>query len=275
MPDDSNSPVYQFESEDPEMLRAFDRAQESFKFFFREISWEKRRIIPALDLACVKVPFVDDDEEGKESKVEHMWLDEIDFDGKYISGTLINSPNWLQGWKAGDKANVQVDEISDWMYAIRGRVYGAYTVNLMRARMSADERHEHDEAWGLDFGDPNDIQICCAPVAEKPKGIGGFFSKKKSEVSPPGDPSAEHPMSESMAESLKESLSENPALVHEKDDRGWTILHQEALAGNTATVKVLLAHGADRNLRTNHGMTPQALAQSLGWDKLAMLLAST
>ena len=54
--------------------------------------------------------------------------------------------------------------------------------------------------------------------------------------------------------------------------RGWTLLHQEALAGSAATVKVLLEAGADPNARTDDGITPLELARSLGWEKVAALL---
>ena len=47
------------------------------------------------------------------------------------------------------------------------------------------------------------------------------------------------------------------------DDQGWTFLHQQALAGSTATVAVLLKYGADVNAVTNSGMTPLQLARSL------------
>jgi ankyrin repeat protein len=81
-------------------------------------------------------------------------------------------------------------------------------------------------------------------------------------------------MSENTAPSLKKEIANDPSFVSQKDDRGWTFLHQEALAGNMATVKVLLDAGADVNARTGHGMTPLQLAKSLGWDKVAALLAS-
>ena len=33
-----------------------------------------------------------------------MWLGEVDFDGQFVSGVLLNSPNWLKSFKAGDAA---------------------------------------------------------------------------------------------------------------------------------------------------------------------------
>jgi ankyrin repeat protein len=81
-------------------------------------------------------------------------------------------------------------------------------------------------------------------------------------------------MSVNMASSLKEQLAKDPSMVSAKDDRGWTFLHQEALAGSTVTVKVLLEAGANPNALTNDGMTPLQLARALAWDQVVALLVS-
>jgi uncharacterized protein YegJ (DUF2314 family) len=268
MSDSQPSPVFMSDNDDPEMQRAFENARATFRYFWREVAWERRRIVPALDLACVKAPFSDGEQAARTEgtpDVEHMWLSEVDFDGRFVSGVLLNAPNWLKTVKEGDSARIPLGEISDWMYVISSEVFGAYTVNLLRSRMGRQERREHDSAWGLDFGDPAKIR-----VAPEPNKGGGFlknwFGKRQA------DPQ-EHPMSEAMASSLKEQMAKDPSLVSAKDDRGWTFLHQEALAGSTATVKVLLDAGADRNALTDHGMTPLELARSLGWEKVVALLA--
>ncbi len=267
MSESRSSPVFMFDDSDPEMQRAYENARSTFRYFWREVAWERRRIVPALDMACVKAPF-SDGKRGTPTKgapeVEHMWLSEIDFDGQFVSGVLLNNPNWLQSIKEGDSARIPLDQISDWMYAISGEVFGAYTVNLLRSRMGQRERQEHDAAWGLNFGDATKIRV----VPEPNKGGGllkGWFGKGQADLQ-------EHPMSESMASSLKEQLTKDPSMVSAKDDRGWTLLHQEALAGSAATVKVLLEAGADKNAVTDGGKTPLQLAQSLGWDKVADLI---
>jgi uncharacterized protein YegJ (DUF2314 family) len=262
------SKVFLFDNSDPEMQAAYVNARASFRYLWREIAWERRRIVSALDLACVKAPFTDGHQETStpnNPEVEHMWLGEVDFDGQFVTGDLLNAPNWLKTVKAGDPARVPLAEISDWMYAIRGEVFGAYTVNLLRSRMGAAERRQHDEAWGLNFGDPTKIRL--VPAAKKGGGLLKSWLGKKQE-----DPQ-EHPMSEAMAPSLKEQLLKNPSMLTAKDAQGWTYLHQEALAGSAATVKILLEAGADRNAVTDHGMTPLQLAKSLGWDKVIALLA--
>jgi uncharacterized protein YegJ (DUF2314 family) len=266
MSESQPSRVFLSETGDPEMQRAYESARATFRYFWREVAWERRRIIPALDLACVKAPFSDGPAARAEGApdVEHMWLSEIDFDGREVSGVLLNSPNWLKTVKEGDAARFPLDRISDWMYAISGEVFGAYTVNLLRSRMAPQERREHDAAWGLSFGDPTQVRV--APEPNKGGGLlKNWFSGNH------GDPE-EHPMSVAMASSLREQLAKDPSLVSARDERGWTFLHQEALAGSAATVKVLLEAGADPSAVTDHGMTALQLARSLGWEKVVALL---
>ena len=269
MSDSRPSKVFMFDDADPEMRRAYESARSTFRYFWREVAWERRRIIPALDLACVKAPFSDGDDVRRASgapDAEHMWLSEVDFDGRQVSGVLLNVPNWLKTVNAGDPVRVPLGEISDWMYVISGEVFGAYTVNLMRSRMGQREREAHDAAWSLSFGDPKVIRV--TPKPHKSDGLlKGWFGGRR-------DDTDEHPMSENMVASLKEQLAADPAAVSATDDQGWTLLHQEALAGSAPTVKVLLAAGADPGVVTNHGMTPLQLAESLDWEKVASLLSA-
>lgn len=269
MSESQPSKVFLFDNADAEMQQAYARARASFRYFWRELSWERRRIIPGLDLACVKAPFTDGDQaahDGDGPSTEQMWLSDVDFDGRVVSGVLLNSPNWLKSVKEGDSARLPLTEITDWMYVISGEVFGAWTVNLMRSRMSRRERQEHDEAWGLNFGDPQNVR-----VVPEPKRGGGFL---KNWFGKGQEDTGEHPMSVNMAPSFREQLRQDPSMVTLRMDGGWTFLHQEALAGNVLTVQVLLDAGADPNAMTDHGMTPRQLAQSLGWDKVAALLES-
>ena len=58
MSNSNDAPVFIFNNEEPKMQRAIEKARETFGFFWREIAWNRRRIIPALDMACVKAPFL-------------------------------------------------------------------------------------------------------------------------------------------------------------------------------------------------------------------------
>jgi hypothetical protein len=175
-----------------------------------------------------------------------MWLSDIDYDGEFVSGMLMNSPNWVTSVKQGDKARFAIGEISDWIYAISGEVYGAYTVNLLRSRMDPRERREHDRAWGLNFGDPDTIRTTST--------------------------NAHRQLSEDAAASLKEHLETNPESVSAKGYNGWTLLHQAASAGDVPTIRVLLGAGADPTAKTDNGLTALQLAATLGWDEVIELL---
>jgi hypothetical protein len=197
-----------------------------------------------------------------------MWRGDIDFDGELVSGTALNTPNWLKSVRAGDSVRIPLAAINDWMYVLMGKVYGAHTVNLLRSRMEPRERKEHDRAWGQNFGDPTEVRIVPPP---KPKG--GLFSslfRRPTTVTEIG----EHPMSENMAPEFDEQLTQDPSVLNWEDKNGWTQLHHLALAGSAACVKVFLDHGANPNAKTKKGKTPLQLARSLGWEKVEVLLQS-
>ncbi len=221
------SKVFLNPNDDTEMTKAMAQARANFRYFWREMSWEMRRIIPALDLAIVKFPF--SDPPGKRDPdnpaVEEMWLGSVDFDGQNVTGTLMNSPNWLKTIKEGTEYSRPLAELSDWMYVTQGRAYGAYTVNLMRSRMNSSERRSHDSAWGLEFGEPKNILV--APVdwtATPKKGLLAKLlgNRKVPEITV----EQEHPMAVNMLESLKEHIEANPSFLHDTDQKGWTVLHQ-------------------------------------------------
>jgi uncharacterized protein YegJ (DUF2314 family) len=229
----------------PQLLaEASAGARATFKYFWRELSWERRRIVPTFDLACVKVAF---EERGK---TEHMWVRDVDFDGEIVTGTLMNEPNELTNVREGDSVRVPLGgRFSDWMLSGRGAVLGAFTVQAIRAAMSEGERRDHDEAWGLPFGDPRQVS-----------------------VPPSGD---DHPIfGPQIAASLEGHFDAHPEDLQRSDDKGYTMLHREALAGNAGIVRILLARGASASARSRSGKTPLALARAAGWPAVEAILAA-
>ena len=226
------------------MEKTYIKAQKTFKYFWRELSWEKRRIVPSLDLAMVKVAFKED-----EKNIEYMWIDNIYFDGTYIQGVLINEPNSLTNIKNGDKVTIKLGELCDWIFAINREVYGAFTVNLIRSEMSEEEREEHDKAWGLNFGNPNDIKLV----------VNGNISE-------------EHPMSLNMTSSLIKNLKSSNDIIEYRGESKETMLHYEALAGNTSQVKILLEYGIDIDLENINGMKAIDLAKIMQWDNVIKVI---
>jgi uncharacterized protein YegJ (DUF2314 family) len=109
MSESQPSRVFMFDNSDPAMQRAYENARATFRYFWREMAWERRRIVPALDLACVKAPFSDGEQQTRAKDtpdVEHMWLSGVDFDGQFVSGVLLSAPKWLKTVKEGDSARI-------------------------------------------------------------------------------------------------------------------------------------------------------------------------
>ena len=228
-----------------ELNEAKANARDTFKYFWKEISLDFNRIIPAVELASVKAEFIDDPDDPDASS-EHMWIGEVFYDGRHISGVLMNQPNWLESVKQGDVVEIPLERVSDWMCVVGGEVYGGYTVQIIRGQMTEDEREKHDEAWGLDFPPPSEVKL-------------------------PPDPS---PFQAVLAEMLKEGIEEDPDLLKHKNDAGMTLLHSCALYGRESSVKVLLEAGADTSLKCDSGWTPVDYANAVGWHEIAKLLTA-
>ena len=274
----SESPVFKFPGDDPEMEQAGVKARKSFRFFWREMAWEKRRIIPGLQLATVKAAFADPPEVHAQNpgglEKEHMWLMDVEFDGRQLEGTLINTPISLQTFHEGDRVTVAGRQISDWMYVSDGDVYGGYTVDLMRSRMGRGERKQHDEAWGFDFGEVGIVDLVPPEyIGQEPVKRKGRFSflgggAKPEPQNPAVAAATEHPMSVNMRESLEAAFQQDPQQVHGTDHRGFSYLHQLSLAGSADGVDVCLKYGADPKKPAANGMTPFALAKVFGWKRV-------
>ena len=102
--------------------------------------------------------------------------------------------------------------------------------------MSEKERKSHDEAWGLDFGNYNEV-LLVYKQKENPENL------------------LEHPMSKNMAEQMREFLKENPDEITIEDETGLTLLHKETIAGNKINVGILLELGADKTKKSRANKT--------------------
>lgn len=88
---------------------------------------------------AVKKPFVEGD------KVEHIWLNEVSFDGRLFHGKVDNEPVDIKGVRLGQEVSVSSDEISDWMYVQDGRLVGGYTIRAMCQNMSPAEKQQFEK----------------------------------------------------------------------------------------------------------------------------------
>lgn len=251
--------LFNAQSGDLEMEEASINARKSFKMLWRELSWEMRRIIPAHNLCAVKKAFPTSRSTKNNVSFEHMWVGDIIFDGQIITGQLLNQPDEIDNLNQGDTVRFHYEEISDWMCSISGKVYGAFTVNVFRSRMTTKELEEHDNAWGMDFGDPKIVYI------EDMLSFKEFLITPSSKL-------PEHPMSNNMVDKSEEGIKELGMRINEHSIFGMTMLQFESLAGNLAQVKLLIKYGADKKVQTVHGQTAKDLAKMFNWSEIVTVL---
>jgi uncharacterized protein YegJ (DUF2314 family) len=253
------SKVFQSPSNDSAMENVAKEARSNFKFFWREMTWEFRRIVPAMEIACVKVRFT----EGETT--EYLWANVLNFDGNNLSIEILNSPNNLKEINANDEVTIPLEQLYDWLYGLSGEVFGGYTINLMRSRMSMQERKSHDGAWGLNFGDPKVVEV--VPKEWLLAGKKGVL--KKAEYQEPND--VEHPMALNMVQGFKEGKFGEEVMSY-VDDYGKTTLHDMALGGAAQMVEYLLSKGMDKNITDKNGNTPLSLSNKIGWENVSRIL---
>jgi hypothetical protein len=73
---------------------------------------------------------------------------------------------------------------------------------------------------------------------------------------------------------LKALLSQDPSLISNTEDHGWTPLHMAAKAGEMDTATLLLEHGADPSAADVKGWTPLHWAAAGGRPRMVRLLLS-
>ena len=239
----SESPVTYHQGDDAQLLAASASARESFKYFWNMVTSDFNRIIPAIEMSAIKAPFADDWYE-EDPAVEHMWLDEINFDGQLIHGSLLNAPNWLQSIQQGQEVTLPLEQLGDWICVMSGDVYGAHSVQVIRGRMDLAEREQHDAAWGLDFPPPDKVLI----------------------------PQISEEFENNLAKTLAEQFAKEPAAANAVFDEGRTLLHLSALYGRAPSVITLLQHGASPAQKCNRGWTAMDYAKSLEWEEVMALL---
>ena len=231
------------QADDPEILKASQQARNTFRYFWHQVAIDFNRIVPALELASLKVAFSDDFSDPN-SQVEQMWVDRIDFDGVSICGVLLNNPNWLTSIKQGDKVSFPLSQLDDWLCMLDGEVYGGYTIQAIRAKMNDDERTQHDLAWGLSFPSPSKVLV----------------------------PDRNLEVEKAIADLMIGEIEKDPEIVELAFDGGRTLVHLEALYGKPYSVKALLKMGASAEVKCDRGWTPLDYAKVLNWKDVISLL---
>jgi uncharacterized protein len=136
------------DAKDAAMQAAMQKARDHFPEFWKTITDDRKRTVPIHGDALVKAYFVD---ANKPDAGEHMWVSEVEYDGKIISGTLVDAPEYVRSVKANQKVSFPLERLSDWLYIQDGKAVGAFTVKLLRTRMSDKDRNLHDSNYPFRF----------------------------------------------------------------------------------------------------------------------------
>ena|SRR5437870_1599188 len=130
----SGDPVVKVQAEDPEMNAAISAAQASITNFmtaFRNPQTNQQYFL-------IKGKFTAGD------VVEHIWVADLHYDGDVFHGVIANEPESLPNLRFKQPVEVQVGQISDWMFVQDGKLVGGYTSRVLRTRMTAQQRRELD-----------------------------------------------------------------------------------------------------------------------------------
>lgn len=136
-----NPPIVSVDENDAAMNGAIQRARQEVGTFIQALQNPR----PNQSTFAVKKEFT----EGDTS--EHMWIVSPTYDGSAFRGRLDNEPGELKNVKLGDAVTISPKEISDWMYVEDDKLVGGYTIRVLRDRLSADEKREHDASLPFKF----------------------------------------------------------------------------------------------------------------------------
>lgn len=84
-------------------------------------------------------------------RIEYMWVDLLHHNGDEYTGTLSSYPDLIEELKYGQTVDFSLDEIVDWYYVENGHARGAFTVKLIRSRLTLEERKKFDPGYEYSF----------------------------------------------------------------------------------------------------------------------------
>jgi len=254
---------------DPELEAASKRARATFKYFWRTYTLDKNRVTPTIETAYIKVPIYGTTADG-ETRGESPWWQPYFFDGTEVYAVLINQPIYVTEFSVGYRMKIPLANITDWSFDTGEKVYGGFTIHLLRSRMSDEARKQHDERAGMPYGDPEFPLI--SPLLQGPQA--SLADSLADPMAGPLPPDID-PNSAAAVPVWRKQLGEQPELMSRTDDTGLNLIQQQCVAGNLDIVQVLVEAGADTQVKRADGLTLIELAQETGWPHIAEWLKRT
>lgn len=129
--------------DDPDLRDAMLQARASLDRFVVRLPEQRA----AGAFTSIKFPLIEND------ITEHVWMREVAFDGERFTGYLASEPLHLVGWTLGDRVDTPIDEVLDWAVIDDGTLYGGFSICVLNARASPQDRRAQDEHRGFALGD--------------------------------------------------------------------------------------------------------------------------
>lgn len=79
---------------------------------------------------------------------EHMWINELYFEGEKLMGYMSSDPVNVPRVKYGDLIEVKLDSLSDWMYIQGDKLRGGFTIRVLYDHMSKEEQQQLESQIG-------------------------------------------------------------------------------------------------------------------------------
>jgi uncharacterized protein YegJ (DUF2314 family) len=120
---------------DKAMDQAVTTARESLGFFLAALQAKK----PDTGEFEVKKCFIVGD------KVEHIWIRDVNWDGKAFHGRVDNKPLEVGNVHLGERVSVTPEDLTDWMFVKEGKLMGGFTMRVLYSRLSPEEKAEFEK----------------------------------------------------------------------------------------------------------------------------------
>ncbi len=121
--------------EDRVMMAAVDQAKVTAGDFVNAVLNPS----PKQTLCSFKVPFT----QGE--IVEQLWVADVLYDGRNLRGVVDNHPSRVKTVRKGDPVTIPPAGITDWLVVDDGKLYGGFTLRVLRARMTPKDRALFDK----------------------------------------------------------------------------------------------------------------------------------
>jgi uncharacterized protein YegJ (DUF2314 family) len=135
--------------DDEKMLQAYAKARRTLPQFLRAIG--SARFTRATNSVKIKLRDDDSSEELGEDRFTYLWLWGVQ-QGKdsTLLATVQELPrNGINKLKVGSTLHFDYHDVHDWMIWEGSQAWGGFTLRVLRDRMDAQERLQHDEYTGI------------------------------------------------------------------------------------------------------------------------------